>query len=116
MSEFTVLTEFQVKGEEVDKIIESSLVFITGFDEVESASYADKRISIEYYQQLISKRKLAEIIENMGIEIVEDKAKEPAKTKKKNPVARYIDKLASSNEKRFGNQRLDCCDLNKKKY
>ncbi|MDA3941234.1 MAG: LDCC motif putative metal-binding protein [Spirochaetia bacterium] len=36
--------------------------------------------------------------------------------KEKNPFKRYISKLAESNAKNLGNQRLDCCDMNKKNY
>ena len=28
-------------------------------------------------------------------------------------IKRFIDRLAKSNEETFGNQRLDCCDLNR---
>jgi len=27
---------------------------------------------------------------------------------------RYLERMAESNKKLYGNQRLDCCDLNKK--
>lgn len=28
---------------------------------------------------------------------------------------RYLERMAQANEKQYGSQRLDCCDLNKKK-
>ncbi len=28
---------------------------------------------------------------------------------------RYLERMAESNKKQYGNNKLDCCDLNKKK-
>lgn len=32
----------------------------------------------------------------------------------KNMIKKFIEKIANENSKNFGDQRLDCCDLNKK--
>ena len=87
-----------------DKELESVLSNLQG---VESLRFEKDRIHISFYPQLISLQTIKAEIEKAGMA--------PQPKRSKSFIARYLDRMIESNRKSFGNGRLDCCDLNRKK-
>ena len=112
MNQYTDIAEFPLRGRQKKYCMDICLDSLSGFQCVESADFTDDELRVEYYRQLISEEELREKIGRMGILLV--KSDDAVVKKENNPIRRYIARLADRNEKRYGNQRLDCCDLNKK--
>jgi hypothetical protein len=70
---------------------------------VNTISVENKRLSIQYDPYSVGKSELTLQLEKLGFK--------PVKEAKKGFWARWIDKLAKDNQKNFGNQRLDCCNI-----
>ncbi len=87
-----------------DEELESILLNLQG---VESLRFEKDRIHISFYPQLISLQAIKAEIEKIGMA--------PESKRSKGFFARYLDRMIESNRKSFGNGRLDCCDLNRKK-
>ncbi|MDA3809379.1 MAG: LDCC motif putative metal-binding protein [Spirochaetaceae bacterium] len=114
MEEYTGIAhyDFRTKPDRgsVDRLIEKLL----NDNNIVDVNTGENSISIEYYQQLTSREKLQTLIENAGIELkIQESDSEIIY--EKNPFKRFINRMAASNEKRFGNKRLDCCDLHNEK-
>ena len=72
---------------------------------LETVDFADDRIIVGYYQELISKSSVRSEIELLGGKVESEK-------KNRNPFKRFVDRLIESNEKSFGTEPLNCCKLN----
>lgn len=70
---------------------------------VNSISLENKRLSIQYNPYSIGEKELVLQLEELGFKSI--------KGAKKGFWARWIDKLAKDNQKNFGSQRLDCCNI-----
>ncbi|GAB6088467.1 hypothetical protein JCM12856_00600 [Spirochaeta dissipatitropha] len=70
---------------------------------VEIVNLVGSEIRLNYYPHAVSDQDIrAAIIEVGAVENL---------PKKKNPIARFIDRLARDNQESFGGRRMDCCDL-----
>ena len=67
----------------------------------------ENAVQVEYYPQLLGPRDFHEKLLAAGCH-EEDK-------KEKSPFKRWLNKMALSNQKTFGDAPLDCCTLNSKK-
>jgi len=112
MEEYTTISHYLYEGrpekEAIDHLIEKLLTDNNIID----VNTDDGSISIEYYQQLTSSENLQLLIENSGIKL-NHKQEEKERVYEKNPIKRFLNRMAESNEKNFGNKKLDCCDLHK---
>ncbi len=88
---------------DLDRIREP-LITTTG---VEAIEMENGKLIITYYPDVLSVGALRQVIGALGYRIVEN-------TKIRNPLKRFVNRLAESNEKTFGTGTLDCCDLNKR--
>ena len=75
-------------------------------DGVEYADVTIGKVRISYLPQLITEDHIKERIEGSGYTVRKN-------TKRKGLFGRFIDRMIESNEKNFGDQRLDCCSLPK---
>ena len=63
---------------------------------------------IRFLPQLASKAELEQAIADSGYSVRKH-------AERKGFFGRYIDRMIESNQKNFGNERLDCCNLSSKK-
>lgn len=114
MEEYTAISHYLYEGrpekEAIDHLIEKLLINNNIID----VNTNEDSISIEYYQQLTSSESLLLLIEDSGIKLSHREV-EKEQVYEKNPIKRFLNRMAESNEKNFGNKRLDCCDLHNSK-
>lgn len=58
---------------------------------------------VSHVPQLVSIEHIEKLIEDAGYAV--------RRQERKGPVRRFIDRMIKSNQKAFGNERLDCCNL-----
>ena len=73
---------------------------------VNNVALQESGIRIEYCRQILSIDRIKEEIIDSGCCIT------AAVEKKKNPLERFLERMADSNRKQFGGKKLDCCKLN----
>jgi copper chaperone len=66
------------------------------------------RVFLEYYPEAIAVEGMRAKVEALGYVI-------PAPVRSRNPLRRYIDRMAAANEKAFGHERLECCTMRMQK-
>ncbi len=62
---------------------------------------------LEYQTLVLSEKSVLDLVKESGINL----RIEPAR--KRGVIGRFIDRLAESNQRTFGSNRLDCCDINR---
>lgn len=106
MEPYLEYVDFQ-KTFENSEIAEDYLVkTLREIEGVEEIKITQKGIGIKFNRYLISRSGIIKVMKELGFSIVSD-------NKKTGRFGSFINKLAKSNKKSFGNQKLDCCDLNK---
>jgi len=103
----TVSEEVPIRAEVPDRKDTKLESVLSNLQGVESLRFEKDRVHISFYPQLISLQTIKAEIEKAGM------APEPKPSK--GFFARYLDRMIESNRKSFGDGRLDCCDLNRKK-
>lgn len=71
--------------------------------EVEVVNLDGNEIRLQYFPHVISEQDLRDVLTEAGAVV--------SHPRKKNLLARFIDRLASENRANFGGGRMDCCDL-----
>jgi len=103
----TANEEIPIRADSTDRTKEELESILSHLQGVESLRFEKDRVHISFYTQLISLQAIKAEIEKVGMA--------PESKKPKGFFARYLDRMIESNRKSFGNGRLDCCDLNRKK-
>jgi hypothetical protein len=85
--------------------IRDALLDING---VEHVDITGKKIHFEFYPNVVSKNQITGKISSLGCLIKTEK-------QKKGFFSRYVERMAETNRRQFGNERLDCCKLNKRR-
>ncbi len=75
---------------------------------VKHVDITEQKIHFEFYPNIVSKNQVTRKISNLGCLIKTEK-------QKKGVFSRYIERMAETNKRQFGNERLDCCKLNKRR-
>jgi copper chaperone CopZ len=80
---------------------------LSDIDGVERLDAEPGLVSVSYYPDVLSLEIIKKQIENLGYSV--------GKRERKGRFQRLVDRMIESNQKSFGSQRLDCCDINSKK-
>jgi len=102
MKEFNILTyilDHQPNSDERMQI-RNLLNDLPGIKEI---YFEDNEIKIEYSAFKIAREYICKTLLNNGFKT--------AQPKKKNKFLRFLDKLIKTNKDKYGNKKLDCCDL-----
>jgi hypothetical protein len=75
---------------------------------VEHVDITGQKIYFEFYPNIVSKTQITEKISSLGCLI-------KTENQKRGFFSRYLGKMAENNKQQFGNERLDCCKLNKRR-
>ena len=75
---------------------------------VKHVDITEQKIHFEFYPNIVSKNHITGKISNLCCLIKTEK-------KKKGVFSRYLESMAKTNIQQFGNERLDCCKLNKRR-
>ena len=111
MENYTAISQFLYESRPNKEAIDHLMNSLLSDKNIIDVTTDEESISIEYYQQLICYESLQLLIETFGIELsIKQNKKELIY--ERNPIKRFLNKMAKSNEKNFGNKRLDCCKLN----
>ena len=73
---------------------------------IQKVTRVENSLYIEFNSFILSKNAVTEIIRENGYE------SETSVQNKKGFLTKWIEKLAKTNKENFGNDRLECCDLN----
>ena len=87
----------------MDNQLYNTVKTMPGINEIK---YSKDRIGILYNNYLISDNDIITLMAELGYTVKNT-------TKKTGLLGSWINKLAKSNTQNFGNQKLDCCNLNK---
>jgi hypothetical protein len=94
---------FTLRNKANNKNIWSKIKKVEQLPGVNNVSLENDSLTVYYDPYSVSDKFLNTCLIGMGFI--------PVSGKKKGPFARWIDTLAKSNERNFGNQRLDCCNV-----
>ena len=98
--------EIPVLGMSCDNCIERITRTLTGVQGIEALQVELGRVRVEFYPQAVGLDVLLTRIRALGYTI-------PESARSRNPFRRFLNKMIETNEKTFGNQRLDCCTMKK---
>lgn len=87
--------------------IESCTSLVMSEKGISNVNFADRSASFEYNPYLISKEEITEVITRLNIEFFEA-------PQKMGIIKRWLLKMAKENNKNFGSQGIDCCNMNAK--
>jgi len=76
-------------------------------DGVETVTVVRKTVSVDHYREILSREAIRRELLRLGVRLGNN-------ARPGNPFKRFVNRLADSNSKTFGDQPLDCCTLNKK--
>ena len=85
--------------------IKNALLGVSG---VEKVYITGQKIHCEFYPNVVSKNQITGKISSLGCLLKTEK-------KEKGFFSSYLGRMAESNKRQFGNERLDCCKLNKRR-
>lgn len=85
--------------------IESCTSLVMSEKGISNVKFADRSASFEYNPYLISKEEITEVIKRLNIEFSDV-------PKKMGIIKRWLLKMAKENSENFGNQGIDCCNVN----
>jgi hypothetical protein len=108
MKDFDKIIKYRFNKSLNEKDISKIQLKLDEVEGIDSFEISSEFICIEYLPFKLSKESIQETLKSMGYPVKIEKKK------KKGLFARFIDKLAKSNNETFGNQKLDCCDLKTK--
>ena len=81
--------------------------WLSNIEGLEKVSTTSEGVTVDYDPAVLSLDSICSIISSAGFQWEK-------KQKPRNPVKRFLNRLAKSNQKNFGSETLDCCQLNKK--
>jgi len=108
----TQTATFAVDGETMatdDGTVTRAIEELRGAPGVRTAELDGTRLVVEFQPYLMSEEGLRERIRGAGVQ----PAAETRPPRRRNIFQRFVDRLASENQRNLGSGRLDCCDLNK---
>ena len=85
--------------------VRNSLLLVEGVD---YADVALGKAEVRFLPQLASEADIEQAIAESGFAVQKE-------VRRKGFFGRYIDRMIASNQKNFGSERLDCCNLSSKK-
>ncbi len=94
-----------LEDEERRRQVRNALGALPGVEDLQTDAEA---VTVRYDDRLISSTLIQREMERLGLAA-------PAKAKRRGALARFIDRLAASNEQTFGSSRPDCCSLNRRR-
>ncbi len=99
--------ELAVTGMHCESCVQRVRAALSEEPGIERAEVALGRVTLEYYPEAISIDAVRAKITALGYSI-------PIPTRSRNPLRRFLDRMAAANEKAFGHERLDCCTMRMK--
>ena len=98
--------DFLIAGRHCERCVNAVAKALMNADGVIQTDVNVGGATVEYIPQLVSVDYMEEIINGAGYQVLK-------KPERKGFFGRFLDRMIASNEKNFGNQRLDCCSLPK---
>jgi copper chaperone CopZ len=99
--------ELAVTGMHCDSCVQRVRAALLEEPGIERADVTLGTVILEYYPEAISVDAVRAKIEALGYAI-------PVPPRSRNPLRRFLDRMAAANEKAFGHERLDCCTMRMK--
>ena len=99
--------ELAVVGMHCDSCVQRVRAALLEEPGIERAEVTLGKVVLEYYPEAISIDAVRAKIEALGYAI-------PVPARSRNPLRRFLDRMAAANEKAFGHERLDCCTMRMK--
>jgi copper chaperone CopZ len=100
-------SEFTIVGMHCDSCVQRVRAALLEEPGIERAEVTLGKVILEYYPEAISVDAVRARIESLGYAV-------PVPTRSRNPLRRFLDRMAAANEKAFGHERLDCCTMRMK--
>ncbi len=107
MEDLTKRTSFKVNRKLNLEEISKCTSLLTPIEGITDLEMIDKLISVTYNPYLISEKEIVKVLISAKIEILPTIAK-------KGILKSGIDKMGQNYMNVFGNQHLDCCEINRK--
>ena len=109
MTEDVLITKERFPIEPLDEEAgENIRMAFSKIEGIENLTVGNSVLEVSFFPQIVSPQLIKSIITEAGLTLIETR-------KSKGIFGRFVDRLAESNKKNFGSQKLDCCDLNKNK-
>ena len=86
--------------------IRSITVLFNSISGISNFTYSDSLITLDYNSYIISEEEILKLVNKNGIAT--------SSLKKTGLFKRWLQKMEKNNKENFGNQRLECCNMNKK--
>ena len=96
--------EISIEGMHCESCVASVREALGAERGVEMIDVSVGRAQVGFVPQIVSKAYIESLIEQQGYQIKRE-------VEKKGVFGRFIDRMIASNQKNFGNDRLDCCNL-----
>ncbi len=106
-SEQTVSIDLTIQGMSCEGCVERVRRALAGAEGLERVDVQLGRARLEFYPQVTTAEALRGKIAALGYTI-------PGPPKRRNLFGRFLDRMIETNEKTFGNERLDCCTMKKR--
>jgi copper chaperone CopZ len=98
--------DLDVRGMHCDSCVHRLQAAVSALAGVEVVAARIGSVHVEYWAEAVTRAQLVEAIEREGYAITAQDGEAP-------PPRGLLARMARNNEKVFGNQRLDCCTLNR---
>ena len=96
--------ELSIDGMHCERCVHTVKAALSEADGIDSFEVVVGKADVRFLPQLVSATHIENLIEGSGYSIQK-------KATRKGPIGRFIDRMIESNEKNFGSERLDCCNL-----
>ena len=96
--------ELSLDGMHCEKCVETVKTALSGVDGIDYFKVALGKAQVSFLPQLVSIAYIEKLIDESGYSVRRNATR-------KGFFGRFIDRMIESNEKNFGNKRLDCCNL-----
>jgi copper chaperone CopZ len=94
--------ELAIGGMSCDGCVDRVRQALTAVPGLERVEVGIGTVSLDYYPEAVTVGVVREAIEELGFAVPLDAAS-------RNPFRRFLERMIESNERIFGNARLDCC-------
>ena len=99
---------FAIDGMHCERCVSSVKKSLLSVDGVDFADVVVGKAEVGFLPQLASEAEIVQAIADSGYTV-------RTEVERKGFFKRYIDRMIESNQKNFGDERLDCCNLTVKK-
>ena len=97
-----------IDGMHCERCVSAVRTSLLSMDGIDFAAVTVGKVEVRFLPQLVSEAEIEQAIADSGYPVRKQ-------AERKGFFKRYIDRIIESNQKNFGNERLDCCNLSSKR-